>query len=207
MKYAHVIRKKTGIDDTNCIPKLCCSGCHIYWQEYVISVIISGKPQETLNLLVTEKRYWPLFYMPLVTEECHWALFYMPLYVFLHNLLNVLVQNGITKKIISGWSLYVRSLVGNNESTYTYIGFFLLSLESRNRLTKVKSRQLTRLHVHTLAYQAIFAVKNSPWKHSKAAAAKASLTANRHVCGSKEVGVVRNVSGNLNNSYILWAAG
>jgi hypothetical protein len=35
-------------------------------------------PQEALNLLVTEERYW--------------ALFYMPLYTFIHNLLNVLVQ-------------------------------------------------------------------------------------------------------------------
>jgi hypothetical protein len=28
----------------------------------------------------------------LVTEERYWALFYMPLYTFLHSLLNVLVQ-------------------------------------------------------------------------------------------------------------------
>jgi hypothetical protein len=38
----------------------------------------SHKPQEAFNLLVTEERYW--------------ALFYMPLYKFLHNLLNVLVM-------------------------------------------------------------------------------------------------------------------
>jgi hypothetical protein len=30
--------------------------------------------------------------MPLVTEERYWTLFYMPLYTFIHNLLNVLVQ-------------------------------------------------------------------------------------------------------------------
>jgi hypothetical protein len=42
--------------------------------------------------LVTEERYWALFYMPLVTEESYQALFYMPLYTFIHNLLNVLVQ-------------------------------------------------------------------------------------------------------------------
>ncbi|XP_067011429.1 ADP-dependent glucokinase [Anabrus simplex] len=51
------------------------------------------------------------------------------------------------------------------------------------------SRQLTRLHVHTLAYQAILTVRQSPWRNSKAAAAKASLTANRHVCGSTEVDI------------------
>jgi hypothetical protein len=44
---------------------------------------ISQKPQEALNLLVT--------------EECYWVLFYMPLYMFLRNLLNVLVQ--ITNKM------------------------------------------------------------------------------------------------------------
>jgi hypothetical protein len=50
----------------------------------------SQKPQEALNLLVTEERYW--------------ALFYMPLYTFIHNLLNVLVQiankMGFKKKLI-----------------------------------------------------------------------------------------------------------
>jgi hypothetical protein len=38
----------------------------------------SQKPQEALNLLVTEERYWTLFYMPQ--------------YKFLHNSLNVLIQ-------------------------------------------------------------------------------------------------------------------
>ena len=48
-------------------------------------------------------------------------------------------------------------------------------------------RALTRLHVHTLAYQAIMTVKDSPWKNGRVAAAKASLTANRHVCANPEV--------------------
>ena len=50
-----------------------------------------------------------------------------------------------------------------------------------------KMRQLTRLHVHTLAFQAILTTKGSNWKNTKAAAAKASLTATRFVCGSKEI--------------------
>ncbi|XP_071440863.1 ADP-dependent glucokinase [Hetaerina americana] len=58
----------------------------------------------------------------------------------------------------------------------------------RNLLSrKENGRQLTRLHVHTLAYQAIMTLVGSPWKLSNAAAAKASLTAHRHVCGSSEV--------------------
>ena len=52
---------------------------------------------------------------------------------------------------------------------------------------KATGRPLTRLHVHTLAYQAILTTKGSPWKNNMAAVAKASLTANRHVCGSKYI--------------------
>ena len=48
-------------------------------------------------------------------------------------------------------------------------------------------RPLTRLHVHTLAYQAILVRKGSAWKNTRIAAAKASLTANRHVCASNWV--------------------
>lgn len=50
-----------------------------------------------------------------------------------------------------------------------------------------KTRQLTRLHVHTLAFQAILTTKGSNWENTNAAAAKASLTATRHVCGSEEI--------------------
>ncbi|XP_011504910.1 PREDICTED: ADP-dependent glucokinase [Ceratosolen solmsi marchali] len=49
------------------------------------------------------------------------------------------------------------------------------------------SRILTRIHVHTLAYQAILTVKNSSWKNTIAAAAKASLTAHRHVCSTNNI--------------------
>jgi hypothetical protein len=52
----------------------------------------SHKPQEALNLLVTEEHYWALFCMPLVTEERYWALFYMPLYTFIRTLLVEMVQ-------------------------------------------------------------------------------------------------------------------
>lgn len=48
-------------------------------------------------------------------------------------------------------------------------------------------RKLTRLHVHTLAYQAILTKKGSDWKNTMSAAAKASLTANRYVCGSNYI--------------------
>ena len=54
-------------------------------------------------------------------------------------------------------------------------------------LSQNKGRPLTRLHLHTLAYQAILVAEDSPWKNIRFAAAKASLTANRHVCASPKV--------------------
>ncbi|XP_063596795.1 ADP-dependent glucokinase-like [Penaeus indicus] len=56
-------------------------------------------------------------------------------------------------------------------------------------------RRLTRLHLHTLAFQAIMVRKGSPWLNSMAAATKAALTANRHVCGNSKI--------NLRNAKIL----
>ena len=55
-------------------------------------------------------------------------------------------------------------------------------------------RQVTRLHLHTLAFQAIMVRKTSPWKNNLAAVTKAALTANRHVCGISEVGTLINTT-------------
>ncbi|EDW40526.1 GL25288 [Drosophila persimilis] len=56
------------------------------------------------------------------------------------------------------------------------------SVESRS---DPKRRRVSRLHVHTLAYQAIFTIVDSQWKNTQAAAAKAALTAHRYVCKSQ----------------------
>lgn len=66
--------------------------------------------------------------------------------------------------------------------------FKLIRLRSKSI---ANARELTRIHVHTLAYQAIFTVKNSIWKNTMAAAAKASLTAYRHVCASSNVSIIQ----------------
>ena len=58
-----------------------------------------------------------------------------------------------------------------------------------------KDRPLTRLHLHTLAYQAILVTEDSPWKNTRFAAAKASLTANRHVCASQKVSNISTYTG------------
>lgn len=51
------------------------------------------------------------------------------------------------------------------------------------------AKKLTRIHVHTLAYQTIMVEKGSEWQRPKAAAAKASLIANRHACGRSSIDV------------------
>ncbi|XP_052861204.1 ADP-dependent glucokinase [Anopheles cruzii] len=51
----------------------------------------------------------------------------------------------------------------------------------------VGRRPLSRMHLHTLAYQAFIVTKGSSWRHTKQAAAKASLTAHRHVCATNIV--------------------
>ena len=48
-------------------------------------------------------------------------------------------------------------------------------------------RSVSRIHVHTLAFQAILVKKGSSWRNLHGAVAKASLTANRHVCASDTV--------------------
>lgn len=50
-------------------------------------------------------------------------------------------------------------------------------------------RGLSRIHLHTLSYQIMLIKKGSPWKNSKAGAAKASLVVHRHVCGTKNITV------------------
>lgn len=61
----------------------------------------------------------------------------------------------------------------------------LYDLLTSDRFKKV--RKVSRVHVHTLAYQAILITKHSNWRNMHAAVAKASLTANRHVCNSKHI--------------------
>ena len=53
--------------------------------------------------------------------------------------------------------------------------------------------KLSRLHLHTLAFQAIIIKQGSPWKNTMAAAAKAALMANRHVCGSSYIDLEKSV--------------
>lgn len=60
----------------------------------------------------------------------------------------------------------------------------------------VDVRRITRLHVHTLAFQAVLITENDgeipSWKNAGSAAARASLTASRHTCGDDQVAISRS---------------
>lgn len=62
-----------------------------------------------------------------------------------------------------------------------------VNLRSSYASNSKNKRPLTRMHVHTLAYQVILIVKGSQWNNTKNAAAKAALTAHRHVCANEVV--------------------
>ncbi|KAL7873152.1 hypothetical protein AOLI_G00122230 [Acnodon oligacanthus] len=63
----------------------------------------------------------------------------------------------------------------------------LYRLVNQQHKEAATGRPLTRLHVHTLAFQAMIVTRGSQWKNTMSAVAKASLTANRHVCGSADI--------------------
>lgn len=62
-----------------------------------------------------------------------------------------------------------------------------VNLRSSYASNSKNKRPLTRMHVHTLAYQVILIVKGSQWNNTKNAAAKAALTAHRHVCANEVI--------------------
>lgn len=55
----------------------------------------------------------------------------------------------------------------------------------------LSSGRISRMHVHTLAFQAVLVRKGSNWKNTRAAATKSALTAHRHTCGSDVIDVAK----------------
>ncbi|CAH0385090.1 unnamed protein product [Bemisia tabaci] len=99
----------------------------------------------------------------------------------LENLLSILKYGNIS--YVSDSNPRVATVLDQMRQVYK-----LITDKSRNIKN---SRMLTRLHVHTLAYQVILTTQPSRWKHSRAAAARAALTAHRYICGTSEVDVDR----------------
>ena len=73
--------------------------------------------------------------------------------------------------------------------SYPRVATVLDQMREVYQLLRKKHGRVSRLHVHTLAFQAIMTRKTSKWKNTMSAAAHASLTANRYICGKQEVDV------------------
>ncbi|TSO25173.1 ADP-dependent glucokinase [Bagarius yarrelli] len=95
----------------------------------------------------------------------------------LPNLLSLL--RGSTVTVLSDPNPRVATVLDQMRELYRVVNL-------RHRQTG-HGRALTRLHVHTLAFQAMIVTHGSQWKNTMSATAKASLTANRHVCGSADI--------------------
>lgn len=96
----------------------------------------------------------------------------------LPNLLSLLKGSNIT--VLSDPNPRVATVLDQMREVYRL-------LNQRSSEMQIAAVALTRLHVHTLAFQAIIVTRGSRWKNTMSATAKASLTANRYVCGSDDI--------------------
>uniref|UniRef100_A0A1A8RXI1 ADP-dependent glucokinase 2 n=1 Tax=Nothobranchius rachovii TaxID=451742 RepID=A0A1A8RXI1_9TELE len=105
----------------------------------------------------------------------------------LPNLLSLLKGSNIT--VLSDPNPRVATVLDQMREVYRILNQRHKDTSSDSNLDSVKSKgkPLTRLHVHTLAFQAMIVTHGSQWKNTMSAIAKASLTANRHVCGSNDI--------------------
>lgn len=94
----------------------------------------------------------------------------------LPNLLSLLKGSNIT--VLSDPNPRVATVLDQMREVYRILN---------QRHEQSQAKPLTRLHVHTLAFQAMIVTHGSQWKNTMSATAKASLTANRHVCGSNDI--------------------
>lgn len=101
----------------------------------------------------------------------------------LPNLLSLLKGSNIT--VLSDPNPRVATVLDQMREVYRIIN--QRYRDARAESDSAKGKPLTRLHVHTLAFQAMIVTRGSQWKNTMSATAKASLTANRHVCGSNDI--------------------
>lgn len=91
----------------------------------------------------------------------------------LPNLLSMLKFNNITK--VATQKPRVAVILDQMRQVYKLL---------RSKPIADGKRRVTRLHLHTLAFQVMMTTRDTAWTNSLVATAKASLTATRHVCGS-----------------------
>lgn len=103
----------------------------------------------------------------------------------LPNLLSLLKGSNIT--VLSDPNPRVATVLDQMREVYRILNQRYKEAIADMDTNSAKVKPLTRLHVHTLAFQALIVTRGSKWKNTMSAAAKASLTANRHVCGSNDI--------------------
>ncbi|TNM90383.1 ADP-dependent glucokinase [Takifugu flavidus] len=103
----------------------------------------------------------------------------------LPNLLSLLKGTNIT--VLSDPNPRVATVLDQMREVYRILNKCYKDAVREGNTGGTKVKLLTRLHVHTLAFQAIIVKHGSQWKNTMSATAKASLTANRHVCGSNDI--------------------
>lgn len=104
----------------------------------------------------------------------------------LDNLAQVLEHGRTT--LASDWNPRVATTLDQMRKVFT-----ILARDYYRNATGVantKRRMVTRIHLHTLAFQALLTVKDSKWKNTKLGAAKAALIAHRYVCQTQIVSFV-----------------
>ena len=89
---------------------------------------------------------------------------------------------GLNEQEVSNlYNLYVYGNISVVSDPYPRVALVLDQMRQLYELTRSQSNgRLTRIHVHTLAFQAILTTSGSNWKASMASSAKAALTAHRH---------------------------
>ncbi|XP_068586941.1 ADP-dependent glucokinase [Cebidichthys violaceus] len=103
----------------------------------------------------------------------------------LPNLLSLLKGSNIT--VLSDPNPRVATVLDQMREVYRIVNQRSKDGSAERDTNGTKAKPLTRLHVHTLAFQAMIVTRGSQWKNTMSAVAKASLTANRHVCGSNDI--------------------
>ncbi|XP_008298689.1 ADP-dependent glucokinase [Stegastes partitus] len=103
----------------------------------------------------------------------------------LPNLLSLLKGSNIT--VLSDPNPRVATVLDQMREVYRILNQRYKDDSAESDTNSGMNKPLTRLHVHTLAFQAMIVTRGSQWKNTMSATAKASLTANRHVCGSNDI--------------------
>lgn len=103
----------------------------------------------------------------------------------LPNLLSLLKGSNIT--VLSDPNPRVATVLDQMREVYRIVNQRSKDANAGSDTKTAKVKPLTRLHIHTLAFQAMIVTRGSQWKNTMSATAKASLTANRHVCGSDDI--------------------